>query len=517
MTIYESQFPPIEVPDAALTPYVFERSDGYLDRAAIIDTMSGVSLTYGELRSAIARFAGGLVDRGFKPGDVLALMAPNMAEYPVVIHGTLTAGGTATTVNPLYTQEELRQQLQDSNTSVIAAHAFFAEVAMSIASDLGISTVIICGGEMEGAASYEEMLMSSPYEGQAEVDLTGGVALLPYSSGTTGFPKGVMLSHRNLVSNLAHTRFGLYEEPEAIISVLPFFHIYGLQVLMNASFVLGKTVVSLPRFDLEVFLQQIQDHKAKNLFLVPPIVLALAKHPIVDNYDLSSLERIFSGAAPLGSDLSEEVSQRLGVEVVQGYGMTELSPVSHLAPMGFNKPGSIGKLVPGAQCRIVDPETGQDMPRGEPGEIWIRGDMVMLGYLNRPEATSETIDSQGWLHTGDIGYVDEEGDYFITDRLKELIKYKGFQVPPAELEALLLSHPAVADAAVVGYPDEEAGELPKAFVVLKANAGATASEIMSFVADHVAHYKQIRKLEFVDEIPKSASGKILRRLLRDSG
>ncbi len=517
MAIYESQFPAIEVPEVELTPHIFAASDQYLERTAIVDTMSGLLLTYGELRSAIARFAGGLQSRGFEPGDVLAVMAPNIAEYPVAIHGTLTAGGTATTVNPLYTQDELKTQLHDSGASVLFAHAFFAEMATSIASAIGIQTVIICGGEAEGTVPYEELLTASAYEGHAEVDLARNVALLPYSSGTTGLPKGVMLSHRNMVANTEQCRVAMNEEPEAIISVLPFFHIYGLQILLNGSFVTGKTVVTLPRFDLESFLQQIQEHQAKTLYVVPPIILALAKHPIVDQYDLSSLERIFSGAAPLGEDLAEQAQQRLGVEVVQGYGMTELSPVSHISPPGFAKPGSIGKLVSGAQCRIVDPETKQDVPAGETGEIWLRGDMVMLGYFNRPEATAETIDSQGWLHTGDIGYIDEEGDYYITDRLKELIKYKGFQVPPAELEALLLTHPAIADAGVIGLPDEDAGEIPKAFVVLKPDVAITPEQIMAFVAEQVSHYKQIRAVELVDEIPKSASGKILRRFLRERG
>jgi 4-coumarate--CoA ligase len=247
------------------------------------------------------------------------------------------------------------------------------------------------------------------------------------------------------------------------------------------------------------------------------MVLALAKHPIVDDYDLSSVKSLFSGAAPLGPELAEEAHRRIGASTAQGYGMTELSPVSHACRLGDHRPGSIGILVANAEARVVDPETGEDLGVGEDGEIWCRGPMVMRGYLNRPDATAETIDDDGWLHTGDIGHVDPDGYWYVVDRLKELIKVKGFQVPPAELEALLITHPAVADCAVVGIPDVESGEVPKAFVVLAAGAECPPTDLQEFVAGHVASYKQLRVVEFVDAIPKSPSGKILRRLLRDQG
>ena len=324
-----------------------------------------------------------------------------------------------------------------------------------------------------------------------------------------------MLTHHNLVANLVQSTAVLaVDEDETVLSFLPFFHIYGMQVLMNNALAQGGKVVTMARFDLEQFLTLAQDHKIKRAFVAPPIVLALAKHPMVADYDLSALECVFSGAAPLGAELADEASQRLGCEVVQGYGMTELSPVSHSTPTGMFKPGSIGVLIPSTECRIVDPETGNDLGIGEDGEIWIRGPQVMPGYLNNETATAATIDADGWLHTGDIGHADEDGHFHIVDRLKELIKFKGFQVPPAELEALLVTHPAVADAAVIGVPDDEAGELPKAFVALKQGQEASEDEIKQFVAEKVATYKQIRLLEFVEEIPKSASGKILRRLLK---
>jgi 4-coumarate--CoA ligase len=244
------------------------------------------------------------------------------------------------------------------------------------------------------------------------------------------------------------------------------------------------------------------------------MVVALAKHPIVDSYDLSSLDLIFSGAAPLSAELAIECGNRIGCEVVQGYGMTELSPVSHATPRGWFKPGSVGVAVPNTEVKIADP-MGADLGIDADGEVWIRGPQVMKGYLNNEAATKATIDDDGWLHTGDVGHVDADGHLFVVDRLKELIKYKGFQVPPAELEALLLTHPAVADAAVIGLPDDEAGEVPVAFVVRRPDVDVTEAQIQEFVAGQVAHYKQLRRVTFIDAVPKSASGKILRRVLRD--
>jgi acyl-CoA synthetase (AMP-forming)/AMP-acid ligase II len=295
--------------------------------------------------------------------------------------------------------------------------------------------------------------------------------------------------------------------------VLPLFHIYGLVVVLNMGLYTGATVVTLPRFELEAFLKAIQDFDVTLAHIVPPIVLALSKHPAVDNYRMPKLKTIFSGAAPLGEDLTRACMDRLGVVVRQGYGMTETSPVTHSSPAPPKelKFGSVGVPAPNTECKIIDLETGEALSPNERGEVCVRGPQVMTGYLNNPDATAETIDPEGWLHTGDIGYVDEDGHFFIVDRAKELIKYKGLQVAPAELEAVLLTHPSVADAAVIPYPDEEAGEVPKAIVVLKHKTPPEA--ILEHVAQRVAPHKKIRHIEFVDKIPKSPSGKILRRVL----
>ena len=350
------------------------------------------------------------------------------------------------------------------------------------------------------------------------VDLHEQAVVLPYSSGTTGLPKGVMLTHYNLVANCVQTEPSVnLTDHEVSLAFLPFFHIYGMQVLMNLQLSVGATIITLPRFDLQQALQLTQDQKITRFYAVPPVVLALAKHPLVDEYDLTSLVQVFSGAAPLGAELATEAGQRINCEVVQGYGMTELSPVSHCTFEGDFRPGTSGITVPNTESRIVDPETGEDQDVGGEGELWVRGPQVMKGYLNNEEATRNTIDDDGWLHTGDVAIVDEHHHVSIVDRVKELIKYKGFQVPPAELEALLVAHPKVADAAVIGIPDDEAGEIPKAFIVRQPGADdLTIDELQAYVAEHVASYKQIRLVDFIDEIPKSASGKILRRMLRDS-
>ena len=295
--------------------------------------------------------------------------------------------------------------------------------------------------------------------------------------------------------------------------MLPFFHIYGVVWLMNLPLYRGATVVTMPRFDLAEFLRVVQDYRITRAFVVPPIVLALAKHPLVDEFDLSSLELIGCGAAPLSAELEVACGKRLGCRMAQGYGLTETSCNTHRATndLAGQMPGEVGPPVPNTECRIVDVLTGEDAPTGEPGELLIRGPQVMKGYLNNPQATARAIDPDGWLHTGDLARLEENGSLRIVDRIKELIKYKGYQIAPADLEALLLTHPAIADAAVIPIPDEEAGEVPKAFVV--PSGPITGEEVTRFVAERVAPYKKLRAVEIVEEIPKSPSGKVLRRVL----
>ncbi len=516
--LFNSPMTELAIADIPITEFVMRQAAILPDQAAVIDGITGASLSFKELYTRTRQLAGGLQANGITPGSVVALIAPNSPDYVVVFHATALCGCTLTTVNPAYGPDEIRQQLIDSGTTLVIADNANLETAKNAMLGSKASELI----SMESDADYRciDDLLGNEID-QVAVDTHTFPVVMPYSSGTTGLPKGVMLSHNNLVSNLAQINAATqYTSGEVSLAVLPFFHIYGMQVLMGSLLAEGVTIVTLPRFDMEQVLSLIQQYKVTQFFAVPPIILGLAKTPLLDKYDVSSLRKIFCGAAPLGAELGEQASTRVGCPVVQGYGMTEISPVSHITCGYESKPGSSGVTIANTQSRIVDPE-GRNLGVDEEGELWVKGPQVMIGYLNNEKATRETIDAEGWLRTGDLARIDAQGHMYIVDRVKELIKFKGFQVAPAELEALIITHPAVADVAVVGMPDEEAGELPKAFITLKpadsnsAESTPTAQDIRDFVLKHVASYKQIHEVEFIDTIPKSASGKILRRFLRD--
>ncbi|MXZ77069.1 MAG: 4-coumarate--CoA ligase family protein [Acidimicrobiia bacterium] len=514
--VHPSPLPDEPLSSQPVTGFVLERAGKLADKEALIDGPGEWSLTYGQLEQSVFSLAGGLAARGFQRGDVAALIALNSPWYPVVFHAVAVAGGAVTTVNPTYGAEEIAYQLTDSQATLVFAADMFAtqtREAMNRAGIAGDVVVIDSDNPSEGVAM--QSLMGDPIT-QVEVDPHNDVVVLPYSSGTTGLPKGVMLTHANLVNNIEQCVSSVASQTsDVVLAVLPFFHIYGMQVLMNDQLHHGAKLVTMPRFDLAQALSLIERHQVTRFFAVPPIVLALAKHPAVADFDLSSLRQVLSGAAPLGAEVAEEASARIGCEVVQGYGMTELSPISHATPPGNYKPGSVGLTVANTEARIVAPDSGEDLPAGPEGELWIRGPQVMKGYLNNPDATAETIDHDGWLHTGDIARIDDDGHVYVVDRLKELIKVKGFQVAPAELEALLLDHPQITDAAVVGRPDDESGEVPLAFVVVGPDTRIEEQAVKDYVADHVATYKHLGEVRFADAIPKSASGKILRRELRE--
>jgi acyl-CoA synthetase (AMP-forming)/AMP-acid ligase II len=519
--VIRSPFPDIEIPDMTFTDFVLERAGERGNKAALIDGPSGRTITYPELVESVRGLAAGLAERGFSKGDVFAHCAPNLPEYAIAFHGVATAGGVNTTANPLLTEDELAKQLIDSRARLLVTVPELLEKATAAARRSRVEEIFVYG-EAAGATPFASLVRAGGEPPRVAIDPAGDLIALPYSSGTTGLHKGVMLTHRNLVANIAqcaHPDATPKNEAELAaeraIAVLPFFHIYGLVVLMNFPLFRGATVVTMPRFDLAEFLRTIQDYRIARAWVVPPIVLAMAKHPLVDEYDMSSLEYVNSGAAPLSAELEVACGKRLGCHMQQGYGLTETSPTTHWVTdkLADTMPGSIGPALPNTECRILDVATEQDVPAGEPGELCIRGPQVMKGYLNNPEATAHAIDPDGWFHTGDVARLDEDGSLWIVDRIKELIKYKGYQIAPAELEALLLTHPAIADAAVIPVRDEEAGEIPKAFVV--AGGSVTADEVTRFVAERVAPYKKVRAVEIVDEIPKSPSGKILRRVLID--
>lgn len=509
--IFRSPSPDVTIPDMPVASFVLRHANRLADRPALIDASSDRVLTYGDLAHEVGAVASGLAARGIAKGSVVGMYAPNCAEYAVTLLAVASLGGIATMINPLATADDLARQLVDAGATVLLTTPDLFDRARSAVATTAVREVVVVG-EAQGATPFADL----GHTRDAVPDVSIGpddIVLLPYSSGTTGFPKGVMITHRNWVANLCQSEVPYAVTPQDVIFCLPpFFHMYGAWILTQV-LAGGGTLVTMPRFELSAFLGAVQRHGVTRASLVPPVILALINDPSVDAYDLSTLSCVYSAAAPLGLDLGRRCQERLGCTVLQGYGLTETSPVTTLAPVNGRmvKQGSVGPLVPNTECRVVDLVTGSDLGPGERGELWIRGPQVMKGYLNRPDATAAMIDADGWLHTGDIGYADEDGDFFLIDRLKELIKYKAYQVAPAELEAVLLSHPAVGDAAVVPSPDDEAGEVPKAFVVLKDEV--TAEELMAFVAARVAPYKKIRRLEVIDQIPKSPTGKLLRRVL----
>ncbi|KAI8817136.1 uncharacterized protein EV422DRAFT_255584 [Fimicolochytrium jonesii] len=539
MTIYESPFPAIPIPVTDTYTYLFGRDDAYNpsqegnDAVVLIDSVTGATLTFDALRSAVRALAGGLLGNvRVKKGDVVAVFAPNDMDYSVAVFGTIRAGCAVTLINPSYTADEVAYQLKDSGAVALITIASHVPIALEAAKKVNIpqSRVFTLGVEKSSQLKSIRDISTTDYKLPSQLltdeEVRTTPAYLCYSSGTSGRSKGVQTTHYNMVANVAQITsvssdlaYVIPNEHNAWTGVLPFYHIYGLNLSLHTALSLRIPVVVFAKFDLLEFLSALQKYKVTMAHIVPPIMIGLAKHPAVAKFDITSLRFLMSGAAPLDAETCVAVTHRLKgrTAVLQGYGMTEMSPVSHITADPSCPPGSTGSLLPNAQARLVDPDTKKDVATGEPGELWIRGPMVMKGYHNNAEATAETIDADGWLHTGDIAQVDAKGFFYIVDRLKELIKYKGFQVPPAELEGYLLAHPDVADAAVIGRPSLEAGEIPRAYIVLKeGHKGVTEADIVGYIEKKVAQHKRLRGgVEFIDAIPKAASGKILRRVLRE--
>jgi acyl-CoA synthetase (AMP-forming)/AMP-acid ligase II len=506
--IHRSPYPDVEIPTLSLTEYVISPASGRGDAAAVVDGITGASTTYAELSQRVASAARRIAALGVGRGDVVALMSRNQPAYVWAFHGVVAAGGAVTPLNPVLTAQEAATQIADSGARVLLADDGVAQKASEVAKLVGAELVIL-DDSWPGLGNQ-----APPPNHPVDFDSMRELAALPYSSGTTGRSKGVMLTHRNLVANLAQLgAMWPYGPDDVVCAVLPMFHIYGLNVVMNLALARGSAVITLPRFEVAGYLAAIERYGVTRLHLAPPMVLQLVSSSDVDRFDLSTLRWAISGAAPLDAELATRFERRFGIPIAQGYGMTEASPGTHLISeqdQAIAPAGSVGWLMPNTEGRLVSPNTGQDSD--VEGEVWVRGPQVMTGYLNNPAATAETLTPEGWLKTGDIARRQDDV-YFIVDRVKELIKYKGYQVAPAELEALLLTHPYIADAAVVPMPHELGGEAPKAFVVTTADLDP--AELMSWVAARVAPYKRIREVEVIDQIPRSPSGKILRRVLRD--
>ncbi|CAN5561856.1 4-coumarate--CoA ligase family protein [soil metagenome] len=515
--MFRSPYPDETIPAESVFDFLFgDLTPDDAQRVALVDGTSGAETTYGALKQQSELLAGALAARGIGVGDVVALHCPNVPAFATVFHGILRSGATATTVNALYTPEEITTQLRDSGAKMIFTVTPLLPQAEAGAKTAGVSDIVVIDQDLAG------MLQEGKPAPEVSFDPATHVAVMPYSSGTTGIPKGVQLSHTNLVANVVQTYPVLdVTSEDRVLALLPFTHIYGMTVLLNIALKKRATLVTMPKFDLAEFLRIIQDEKCTYLFIAPPIAVALAKHPMVDEYDLSNVRAILSGAAPIDHGLMSAVATRLKTRMRQGYGMSEASPVTHVHPPERDdlSMGSIGVPIANVEAKLVNVETGAEIDapaegQSEPGKLWVRGPNVMLGYLGQADATAETIDADGFLHTGDIATVGSQGEFYIVDRLKELIKYKGYQVAPAELEALLLTHPDITDAAVVGALDDDGQEIPKAFVVRREGSDLDGSGVMEFVAEHVAPHKRVRAVAFIDVVPKSSSGKILRKDLK---
>ncbi|KAL2045451.1 hypothetical protein ABVK25_012095 [Lepraria finkii] len=536
----ESRYPKIDVPNTDLWAFLFERNDRPFPDDKIIyrDADTSRFYSYEQVKNTAIEFGKGLRSQWeWNKGDVLALFSPNCIDTPAIIWGTHWAGGIISPANPGYTADELAFQLKDSGAKALATQKSFLNTAIEAAKQVGIpqDRIILMGDERDESFTFKKFTSIRPISRiqrsrRVKMSPKEDLAFLVYSSGTTGHPKGVMLSHENIVSNILMLKAGeagnvtwnggIDGKGDNILAFLPFFHIYGLTCLIHQSLYTGLTLVVMPKFEIEKFCSIIQNHKITFAYVVPPVVLLLGKHPIIDKYDLSSLRMLNSGAAPLTQELVEAVYKRLKVPIKQGYGLSETSPTTHTQPWELwdKTIGSVGTLLPNQTAKYMSPEE-KELPIGQTGELWIKGPNIFKGYHKNPEGTNNALTSDGYFKTGDVGHQDKDGNFYITDRVKELIKYKGFQVPPAELEGLLISHPMVNDVAVVGvYNKDQATEVPRAYIVPKPGVEGspkTAEDIMKWLQAKVADHKRLRGgVRFVDKVPKSASGKILRRLLK---
>ncbi|KAL2154853.1 hypothetical protein VTH82DRAFT_3529 [Thermothelomyces myriococcoides] len=544
---YPSTFPPLDIPEAVdLWTLLFgeRHRDFAVSKEILTCGETGRSYTWAELRSASIEFGKGLKTLwGWKKGDVMAFYTPNSIDTPILTLGALWAGGTVSPANPLYTVDELAFQLRDSGAKGLVTQTTNLATALAAAwkANLPTDRIILLGPNRDpsGRIRHFSSIRSSGSAAGRDDDATGrppidpstDLAFLVYSSGTTGLPKGVCLTHRNMVANILQasyvegsqwrSRGGPDGRGDKQLGVLPFFHIYGLTCGVLMSVYEGWQLVVLERFDMERALRAIERYRLTFAYVPPPIILAFSKHPAVDGYDLSSLKVLHSGAAPLTRELTEAVWNRLRVPVKQGFGLSETSAVvcCQTVDEWAKFMGSVGKLMPNMEAKIVG-EDGKEVADGEEGELWLKGPNVFPGYFKNPERTKEAFSPDGFFKTGDVFRRDKHGNFYCVDRLKELIKYNGYPVPPAELEGVLISHREVADACVIGVEDAtKATEVPRAYVVLRDGvepSEAKAKELVDWVATQVAPHKKLRGgIRFIDQVPKSPSGKVLRRIMRE--
>ena len=512
--------------------FIWEKSvEKHGDKAALVDGITGTSITYQEAKSLSIKFGNGLRKWGFQKGDVLAVFLPNCPEYMLSLTGAIGAGGVVTTVNPSYTATEVARQLDMSGASFILTKSSMFNVTTEAVKKCNKPIQVVLLDKRTSQICYKDVIKEGEPVWSAEISDSinnEDICLLPYSSGTTGLPKGVMLTAQNIISNIYQMVYGkelgfIEETTESYqtrtICVLPMFHAFGMGVTSLPTLHAGGQLITLPSFEPNSFLNAMEKYEPTFMHFAPPLVGFCAANPNVEEKHLKSIKHIMVGAAPVGESLIDAFKQKApNVHFREGYGMTELSPVATMTIVDLFKPGSCGVLLPNMEAKILDLGTGEALGPNETGELCLRGPNIMKGYLDNDKATEETIQS-GWLRTGDIALYNDLGRIFIVDRLKELIKVKGFQVPPAELEDLIRGHPLTSDVAVIGIPDPLKGEVPRAYIVLKPDVkepkDICQKEINDFINEHVAEYKRLAGgIEFIDAIPKSAAGKILRKDLK---
>ena len=531
-------------PDLTLGGVLAETARKFPGHPAMV--FYGKKITYGSLDLLANRFAHALAGLGVNKGDRVALMLPNIPQMVIAYYGTLRAGAVGVATNPLYHSHELEVQLRDSGASVLVAVDMFYPVISPVLAKTGLRHLILCGikdylpfplnllypikarlekqwvsvKRVPPISDFMELMDRAP-ETRPDVDVSpGDTAILQYTGGTTGVPKGAVLTHRNLVVNAFQCRTWLTvrnEGEERILAVIPFFHVYGMTTAMNLGILIGAELILLPKFHTKEVLNAIQKHRPTIFPGIQAMYLAIGNYVKTHQYDLTSIKAAISGAGPLMKEVQDRFEHLTKSRIVEGYGLSEASPVTHANPIfGRRKNGTIGLPWPDTEARIVDLETGtRELPVGETGELVVRGPQVMKGYWNKPEETAQALRG-GWLHTGDIAKRDEEGYFMIVDRIKDMIKTVGENVYPREIEEVLFSHPKVKDAVVVGLPHEEyMGEKIKAFIVLKEGQTATAEEIIEFCKAELSKFKVPKEIEFRDQLPKTLVGKVLRRVLRD--
>ena len=520
----------LDYPRAPLYHFLQESAARYPDRAAIVHqdpprVGETATKTYRELDEDSSRFAAGLVSLGVAKGDRVAYYIRNSPELITGFYGILKAGAVPVPCNAMYRAEELVYRLKDSGATVLLCEVDLYPTARQVISETVVSHVIAAGGTVNGdVINWDEFLAAnSPLAVFPSIDVDRDLALLPYTGGTTGVPKGSMLTHANMVANAVQFRdwFGYEPGEEIFIAALPLFHIGGIAGVMNVPVAAAGTIVLFRRFDPERVLQAIQDYRATRFLGVPTMYIALLNHEATGSYDLTTLRPSRTSAAPLPRAVKESFDAMVGHEVlVEGYGLTETSPLTHANPVHAARAGSIGLPLPDTEARVFDPDVGaEEMPLGEIGELALRGPQVMQGYWNRSQESGEAI-RNGWFYTGDLAYMDERGYFFIVDRKKDVINAAGFKVWPREVEETLYLHPSIRLAAVLGVPDDYRGETVKAVIALKDAHGFATEElarndILAHCRQRLANYKVPRIVDFRDELPVSAAGKVLRRALRD--